>query len=447
MKSVRDFQIIQRDENNEAKVYFCGNIPADAPATAVVYGRVYTEDENLALTDIVPCKMENGKWEIEFTLPAGGLYTFEARMNGIITDDPYDGGRIAIVRHFGIGDLYMMTGQSNMAGYGRDVAYDPPVLGVHLYKNNGTWDLASHPLNDSLGTLYPENCENGNITSPALSFARMIKEKINLPVGLIAASLGGSPLTKWEPEGEASLYRGMMRRIPEIGKIKGILWYQGCSDANENDSVTYYDRFKRMLELWREELGSVPMITVQLNSWAGNQSEDPEERLRNDRYWGRIRDAQRRLAEDVEGVYVVPCYDLPLSDGIHNNSGANLIIGQRMALSALKNIYGLSGQNAPMPRKAVMEDSTHAVIYFDEGYRMFTLDARGDGLNIEDAKGIINCAHAWVEGNKVRVETEKAFTLPAKFHAYWRTDLPKLAPKDRVGQPMIACYDMNIEEK
>lgn len=448
MVKVTDFAIIQRDENNEAKVYFSGKIPEGAPESAMINGWVYTEDENLGITDITECKKENGEWYIEFTLPAGGLYTFEARMVGSRSDDPYDGGRIAIVRHFGVGDLYIMAGQSNMAGYGRDAISDPATLGVHLYKNNGKWDIASHPLNDSIDTLYPENLENGNITSPALSFARYLNDKLNLPIGLVAASLGGSPLSKWHPEEEGSLYRGMMRRIPVVGKVKGILWYQGCSDANEKDSVTYYDRFKRMIELYRKELGNIEVITVQLNRWAGNRNENQEEKLKVDRNWGIVRDAQRRLALDMEKVYVVPCHDLPLSDGIHNASSSNLVIGQRMAMVALKYIYNMpaSGQSAPIPRKASFVDETHFYLHFDEGFRIYTLDSRADGIDIEDEIGLIPCKNAWGHGNKMFVETERPYTLPAKLHVYWQAELPSFIAKDRIGQPVLACYGMDIEE-
>ena len=446
---VTDYAIIQRDENNEAKVYFSGKIPSWVSEENALWARVYTEDENLEIIAPILCNRKESEWDIELTLPAGGLYTFEVRVTGTVKDDPNDGGRIAIVRHFGVGDLYIMTGQSNMAGYGRDAVSDPATIGVHLFKNNGKWDIASHPLNDSIDTLYPENREDGNVTSPALSFARYLKDKLNLPIGLIAASLGGSPLRAWHPEEEASLYRGMMRRIPTVGNVKGILWYQGCSDANEQDSVTYYDRFKRMIELYRKELGNIEVITVQLNRWAGNRNPDENERIKNDRYWGIVRDAQRRLALDMEKVYIVPCHDLPLSDGIHNASSANLIMGQRMAMVALKYIYNMPhlGQSAPIPRSAKYGDETHLYLNCDKGMRLYTLDARADGIHVEDETGLISCKNSWGHGDKIYIETERPYKLPAKVHVYWQAEIPSFITRDRTGQPLLACYGMEIEKK
>lgn len=446
MVKVTDYAIIQRDEYDEAKVYFSGTIPMDSPATPFIYGRVFGEDDNLPITALESCEIQNDKWKIEFTVPAGGLYCFEARMTESAEVEPYHGRRIAIVRHFGVGDLYLLTGQSNMAGYGRDAAYDPPALGVHLYKNNGKWDIASHPLNDSLDTIYPENREDGSATSPALSFGRILKEKLNVPIGLVQASLGGSPLSRWHPEEEASLYNGMMRRIPVVGKVKGVIWYQGCSDANEECCHTYYDRFKRMVELWRGQLGNIPVITVQLNRWAGNLSNDDTVRLETDRYWGIIRDAQRRIAVDVTGVCIVPSMDLPMSDGIHNNSGANTIIGYRMAMAAMKFIYGRTGQAAPEPRSVKYIDRTHLEVTVDPCFRMFTMDDTAHGIDVEDSSGIIPCKKATAGYGRIVLETERPYSLPAKFHAYWRTLLPSLFIKDYVGMPMLACYNMEILE-
>lgn len=64
-----------------------------------------------------------------------------------------------------------------------------------------------------------------------------------------------------------------------------------------------------MVELWREKLGDVPFITVQLNRWA----EGGVSRIENDRYWGTVRDAQRRLAEDIPGVHIISVMDIPMS--------------------------------------------------------------------------------------------------------------------------------------
>lgn len=437
---MKDYQIIQRDENNMAKARFCGLLPKDALECVMVYARVFGETDNLTIVPFQRCIVKNGQWEIQITLPAGGLYGFEAKMIANEKEDLYWARRIKLVRHFGVGDLYLLTGQSNMAGYGRDVAYDPPTLGVHLYANNGSWCVAAHPLNDSIDTIYPENCELSSATSPALSFARTLKEKLNIPIGLVQASLGGSPLSAWHPEEDGYLYRGMMRRIDVVGNVRGILWYQGCSDANKECCNTYYERFKRMIELWREMLGNVPVITVQLNRWATNGISS----LENDRSWGIIRDAQRRLADDMFGVSIVTVSDLPMSDGIHNSTSANIVIGHRMAMVAMKNIYKQRGQSAPALRSCEYVDETHLKLTFDSNFCMCPPDRTAYGLDVEDESGIIACKKAVGGYGVLELETDHPYTLPARFHAYWRSDLPSLLIRDYIGMPMLSCYNVEI---
>lgn len=133
------------------------------------------------------------EWSSRLRLPEGGLYRVEACMhkeNARCDWSP----RIRCVRHIGVGDLYLITGQSNMAGYGKDVAYDPPCLGVHLYANNGKWDIASHLLNDSVDTIYPENKDTKSYTSPALSFGRRLKQEPYLEQGNAVTDTGDDPL-------------------------------------------------------------------------------------------------------------------------------------------------------------------------------------------------------------------------------------------------------------
>ena len=101
-------------------------------------------------------------------------------------------------------------------------------------------------MNESTNTLHEENRENANPGhSPYLSFARQLKRELGYPIGLLQASLGGSPLSAWNPEEDGVLYRNMMNIINSQG-IEGILWYQGCSDAQEELCDTYLNRFKSM---------------------------------------------------------------------------------------------------------------------------------------------------------------------------------------------------------
>ena len=69
---------------------------------------------------------------------------------------------------------------------------------------------------------------------------------VSYPIGLVQASLGGSPLKAWSAE-DGYLYRSMIHIVRGLNGIKGILWYQGCSDTSPEDSRTYEERFEKMV--------------------------------------------------------------------------------------------------------------------------------------------------------------------------------------------------------
>ncbi|HCQ00632.1 MAG TPA: hypothetical protein DIT99_08015, partial [Candidatus Latescibacteria bacterium] len=83
----------------------------------------------------------------------------------------------------GVGDLWIIAGQSNAAGYGRGPALDPPELGIHILKNEEVWDVAAQPLNDTTRSTHP-NLEQANPGhAPYLRFARDLKSALGYPIG------------------------------------------------------------------------------------------------------------------------------------------------------------------------------------------------------------------------------------------------------------------------
>lgn len=435
MLSIRDYQIFQR-ENGCARVLFSGDIPKEFSTCARLIARVLREDDGYIVLDDVECKREESRFSAELILPEGGLYRIEA----IAEDIPIPEGThtvcIARVHHIGVGELFMLAGQSNMAGYGRGAIYDPPELGVHLYANDGNWKIAAHPLNDACNSIYPENREYNSFQSPALAFARTVRRILNVPIGLVQASLGGTPLRSWHPEEDGYLCRAMMRRLDAVGKVGAMLWYQGCSDAYAQDAPNYFERFSRAVQLWRETLGEIPIITVQLNrvAYRGNEAED--------RYWGMIREAQRRAAKEIPNVYIVPAIDLPLSDGIHNTASANVNLGERMA-----NVY-LRGTVVPDILHARRVDETHLFLELNGSFRFDLINSCCPplGFDIEDARGIEPCIRVEEKDGGLLLTAGRAFDAEAKLHAFWR-QLPEANPiLVRGGMPMLAAYGVAIEE-
>ena len=249
-------------------------------------------------------------------------------------------------------------------------------------------------------------------------------------------------MSEWHPEETARHYRSMLARIPYVGKIKGFIWYQGCCEAMcTPDPSDYLIRFRRMVELWREQFGNLPVITVQLNRWTGGLTLD------QDHQWGLVKDAQRRAAFEIEGVFVVPSLDLTTSDGIHNSSGSNIVIGERMANAALAGIYKMGGVLAPAVTGAEWIDSRTVLVHITPGHNVWSMDNTGLGFNVEDEDGISECASAVRVKDGLIVKTVRDCKPEAYFHYAWRTVPPIFVARDINGMPLLSCYRVPIKTK
>ncbi len=233
-----DWQVLQQDASGAAEFQLEGRWSHEEPGSVQV--RLVREDTAAPVTaalDWQPAEtFPDGHWHATVRdIPAGGLYRLETRFNPESTPQGEWSPR-GDMRHFlGVGDLWVIAGQSNAAGYGRGPYDDPPQLGVHLFRNSETWSLAAHPMNESTDTRHPVTRENGNPGhSPWLHFGRLLQRELGHPIGLVQTALGGSPLSMWLPDGrgEAPLFENLVRCVERVGgRVRGILWYQGESDC------------------------------------------------------------------------------------------------------------------------------------------------------------------------------------------------------------------------
>jgi len=315
-----------------------------------LYIRVVNEDDCSFVMDwtVFPVTEDEngGKFSATLHLPAGGLYRVDTTLAGGFGSIEWSSiGQK--VYHIGVGDLFVITGQSNSTGYGKTPINDPPEMGVHMCRSNEEWTVATHPLNDPFGTKHPANAEPCSNQSPYLAFAKMMKKHLGYPIGLIPEALGGSPISSWVKSVNGYLYNSMIDSVRRITDgdmhVAGILWYQGCSDCDENNAPLYYKRFTEMVNDMRTDFKdeNLPIYTVQLNKL------NPGENF----YWSKIREIQRKAAKEIKNVFVIPSIGLCLNDGIHNSAGTNVVLGERMARLALQGFY-----HVPTVRNAFAPD-------------------------------------------------------------------------------------------
>lgn len=334
----------------------------------------------------------SGSWSINLKAPAGGLYRLETRLR-LGSNPAGEWSPRGDMRHFlGVGDVWVITGQSNSAGYGRGPYEDPPELGVHLFKNDESWGLATHPMNESTDTKHVVNREGANPGhSPYLHFGRLLQRALGHPIGLIATSLGGSPLSMWDPTdgSDAVLYDNMLHCIRQAGvggNVRGVLWYQGESDTG-TDALTssYAARFGKALAAWRDALNpDLLAVTVQLNRTMGVGNPDQNRR------WTQLREQQRLAAAVDNAVAIVPSFDCSLTDGIHNSPAGNMVLGDRMANAALSlccSTRFATVVSAPEPSGPASYDQSSDIVtlHFESvTSRIGTIDPTANPFVVED---------------------------------------------------------------
>jgi hypothetical protein len=168
--------------------------------------------------------------------------------------------------------LFLLIGQSNMAGRGAIEAQDKtPHPRVFMLNKAGDWVSAADPLHFD---------KPGAGTGLGKTFATKIAESNpEITVGLIPCAVGGSPIDSWKP-GEfypptkSCPWDDTLRRAKlalKSGTLKGILWHQGESDAKSLElAQTYETKLHGLIQRLRKELYAedVPFIAGQMGQFA-----------------------------------------------------------------------------------------------------------------------------------------------------------------------------------
>ena len=449
-----DWQIVQQNESGCADISLTGRWVSDVEGRVEV--RLVHEDTGLAVSRSLDWHaahtQSDGTWSATLVgVPAGGLYRLETRCQA----GPQAANEWSLrgdVRHFiGVGDLWVVAGQSNSTGYGRGPVHDPPELGVHLFRNSERWALAAHPFHDSTDTRHPANRDGANPGhSPYLQLGRMLKRELNHPIGLVQTAMGGSPLSAWDPaeRGPARLYHNMVHCVEQVGgRVKGILWYQGESDSNLDLAPTYAERFGRALQAWREALHDpdLPVVTAQINRHYAPGDVIP------DRGWSMVREAQRQVARSISGVTVVPTLDLPLGDVAHTSPAGNMLLGTRMANSALATVYGRPiDYLAPDLQSARMGGGgvTIELVFAPVTSRMDNVNPGAQCFRVEDGDGVVPVDQVVYPGDAtIRLILGRPIQGEARVHGCYGSQ-PSMAPMDiERFIPMLAFYDVPVDDK
>lgn len=165
--------------------------------------------------------------------------------------------------------LYLLIGQSNMAGRGK-IATEYAVSSEHILKftKENAWATGTDPLH------FDKTVAGVGLGT---SFARVMADATpGVTIGLIPCAVGGTPLERWCKGGD--LYKQALVRAQlamKDGTLKGILWHQGESESgSEEKSRSYGERLAKMVGDLRADLGAgeVPFVAGKLGEFLKRES-------------------------------------------------------------------------------------------------------------------------------------------------------------------------------
>jgi len=247
-----------------------------------------------------------------------------------------------------------------MDGCGKLVEVEQPEAGVSCFYMGDKWDIAIEPLCWLSESLDPVNWGVAEAELPravleerrhrvqgaglGISFAKEVRKHVDVPIGLIICSHGGTSMAQWDPrladKGGHSLYGAMLRKVNKLGgKVKGCLWYQGESQTSAELTPLYIEQMEFWVASLRKDVSclELPFIYAQLSVF---YVLEPDERWPNSAWWNQIQQHQYALESTVPHAAMVPTIDAGLADIIHLDTPSLIRLGQRMAWQALRLAYG-----------------------------------------------------------------------------------------------------------
>ena len=372
---------------------------------------------------------------------------FEATLAGLPVGGPYEielrcGEASVTVKDVLVGDVWILAGQSNMQGCGhfpaKPLGKEPMVRAFYM---DDHWAVAVDPIHQLAIAVDPVH--NGGVrvpvpkkgvwrgVGPGVSYGQAMRRRTGVPQGLIACAHGGTTTAQWDPRlkklGGGSLYGATMRRLAKNypgGTVAGLLWYQGCSDTNENVIDKYRDATKALFKAFRKDLRSpdLPIVLVQIGNVISDGNISFEQR------WSRIREEERIIGETVPNAATVPVIDLELDEGIHLSGPAQYTLGRRMA-DAMESIRLAGRKNAPTRpislhsiEVGTYEDGRAVIIAtFDDVVGKLVSDGRATGFGVETAPGQVgSVTNVHLEGNKaMALTTLRPNMLKVGQSAFW----------------------------
>lgn len=277
--------------------------------------------------------------------------------------------------------------------------------------------------------------------STAYFFARGLYKELQIPIGIIDSSWGGTSAEAWTPLSglkklestsalekatqlpqdpakkiPSRLYNGMIHPLRNL-TIQGVVWYQGEGNASRADK--YRELFSTMISEWRAAFAQdFSFYFVQIAPFNYGDV--------NSAY---LREAQlETLALPKTGMAVT--LDIANLTDIHPKNKQE--VGRRLALWALANDYGSKlAYSGPLYRESVFKDGKARLKFDHVGSGLVTRDGKPPNhFEIAGADKVFHSASVVLDGETLVVASESVSEPKAVRYAFTTNAEPNLMNKE-----------------
>jgi Carbohydrate esterase, sialic acid-specific acetylesterase len=301
-----DYGVVQRESASKGHVVIAGNMLGGGKSVPLAdtieakfeghstFGTLTREWERL------PCDSRVAAFRGDLTVPAGGWYRLKVRALRHSEEVA-----ATYVEHVGVGEVFVIAGQSNSANYGEE--RQRTKTGLVSAFSGESWQLANDPQPGAGGT-------RGSFTPV---YGDVIVSHMGVPVGIVATGIGSTSVREWLPAGtrvsrlptltrnvitvgpgaweiNGKIFRDFTARMKQFGShgFRAVLWHQGESDAGQADAdctlpgELYKDYLDRLIRESRKEIGwNAPWFVAQVSSHGLASDRSPDIRAAQKALW------------------------------------------------------------------------------------------------------------------------------------------------------------------
>jgi len=328
-------------------------------------------------------------------------------------------GEITKLHDVYYGDVYLAGGQSNM---GLTLTDAPQELDgcdgvVRMFTQERKWEWDKRPDTDMKWVKICRENAYG-ISAAASHFAIELANTQKVPIGIVSCNQGASCIRTWiSPEtveadsffatkpkfhDDATIFPfngysdQYLERLVKVAPytVRGVIWYQGESDAAESIASHYSYMFDLMVKDWRRLFrnDSLPFITVQLTYHTVDRPDDR---------WEILREQQLKASLEGKNIGMITIGDAGDLPDIHPKDKKT--VGLRLARYARGMIYGEDIVYRPPVCTSAELDGMDVVLTFsDAGEGLYEKEALA--FFIDDVNGAEHKADYELCGDRVRLK-------------------------------------------